>query len=173
MWNEISRSAAGAYASIDQSGGMVAVATPYDDKLAELNAKLVGTAIGYGKDAGIVRAKAEAGRMLPKEVAADRASFFGGLKGGGAVGGDGDLLRDAASGKVDVATAPAASLPVEMQAMSPEARKTWVAEKNEERAHIAEEINALAKKRNAYKASKSPRDSFDSRVEDAVKIRAR
>jgi len=170
-WNEISRASAGEYASIDQSGGMVAIATPYDDKLAELNARLVGTAIGYGKGAGAVHAKMEAGRSLSKEVAADRAGFFGVM--GGAVSGDGDLLNDVATGKV-AAEAPAAvaAMPAPVQAMDPAARKAWVDGKNAERNKIATEINALAKKRSDYMKAKAPKDSFDGRVEETVKAQA-
>jgi hypothetical protein len=178
-WNEISRAAGGAYASIDQSGGMVAVATPYDDKLAELNAKLVGTAIGWGRGGEAVRAKVIASHGLSKEVAADRAGFLGVM--GGAVTGkdEGDLLADVAKGKVDISSpaAPAAAvsaLPAPVQAMKPADRKAWVDEKNAERAKIAEEINAVSKKRAEYMKHKAPpkKDSFDGRVESTVKEQA-
>ncbi|MCU1279773.1 MAG: hypothetical protein JWM53_3319, partial [bacterium] len=99
VWNQIANSASGEYASIDQSGGVMAVATPYDDKLAELNSRLVGTAIGYGRDGEGMMGKARAARAMPMMEAADRASFFG-LSGRGAVGGGGDLLSDVKSGKV-------------------------------------------------------------------------
>jgi hypothetical protein len=173
-WNEISRAAAGEYASIDQSGGMVAIATPYDDKLAELNSRLVGTAIGYGKGAGAIREKAEMSRALPKSVAADRAGFFG-IMGGAVSGSEGDLLRDAATGKLDVAAAPpaaVAAMPAEVQAMKPAERKVWVEQKNLERNKIADEINLLAKKRSEYMKAKAPKDSFDGRVESTVKAQA-
>jgi hypothetical protein len=74
VWNEIASAASGEFASIDQSGGVMAIATPYDDQLAELNSRLVGTAIGYGSAAGEVRHKAMEGRAMKKEEAADRAS---------------------------------------------------------------------------------------------------
>src|SRR6185436_12498052 len=151
-----------------------------DDRLAELNAKLVGIAIGYGSGAGAIRAKVEASHHLSKEVAADRAGFLGLMGGGSAVTGDadGDLLRDAAKGKIDISSpaappAAVASLPAPVQAMKPADRKAWVDEKNAERAKIAEEINAVAKKRNEYIKAKAPKkDSFDGHVEDTVKSQA-
>jgi Mg-chelatase subunit ChlD len=170
-WNEISNSAAGVYASIDQSGGMVATATPYDDKLAELNSRLVGTAMGYGRGAGAVAAKIEASHHLSKEAAADRAGVLG-LMGGAAVTGEGDLGRDYKAGKVDVTTAPAAALPEPMRAMDPAARKKYVEQKNAEREKISEEINSIAKQRNDYLKSHSKKDSFDGRVDEAVKSQA-
>jgi hypothetical protein len=172
-WNEIARVAAGAYASIDQSGGMVAVNTPYDDKLAELNAKLVGTAIGYGKGAAAVHSKVSASMALPKEVAADRAGVLGAM-GGAAVTGEGDLLNDVVNGRVDpAAPAAVAAMPTPVQAMKPAERKAWIDSKNAERTRITEEINTIAKKRNEYlKAKPAKKDSFDGRVEDTVKEQA-
>jgi hypothetical protein len=172
VWNEIASVASGEFASIDQSGGVMAIATPYDDKLAELNARLVGTAIGYGKGAGEIRAKAAMSRGMRKEEAADRASFFGLLGGRSAVGGDAkdDLVSAPAAA---VAAAPAAELPVEMQAMSPDARRHYVEGKKAEREKITTEINGLAKKRNDYLKSKAPVDSFDGRVEATVKEQAK
>ncbi len=175
-WTQIANASAGEFASIDQTGGVMAVATPYDDKLASLNARLVDTAIGYGSGAGAVRAKASAAHSMAKMEAADRASFFG-LGSKGAVGGraDDDLVNAVNSGHVDVAAAPAASLPVEMQALDGAGRKAYVASKTAEREHIQSEINALAKDRNAFlksKAKAGPADSFDLSVEKAVKKQA-
>jgi hypothetical protein len=171
VWNEISHAASGEYASIDQSGGMVAIATPYDDKLAELNSRLVGTAIGYGKGGGAVREKVAATHSMSKEVAADRAGFLGLMGGKAAVtGADHDDLVNLPA--TTAAAAPAAELPTEMRSMTPEGRRAYVEEKQHERAKIADEINALAKKRNDYMKAKAPKDSFDGRVEDTVKAQA-
>jgi Mg-chelatase subunit ChlD len=169
VWNEIASAASGEFASIDQSGGMMAVATPYDDQLAALNARLVGTAIGYGRGAGEVRAKAEAGRMLRKEEAADRASYFGAMGGLSAMGGEGDLVAPAAP---PPATVPAKDLPTEMQALSPEARTKLVEDKKAERVKITAEINEVAKKRNEFLKTKAPKGSFDERVESTIKHQA-
>ncbi len=174
-WAQISSASAGEYASIDQSGGVKSVATPYDDQLARLNSRLVDTAIGYGSGAGMLRAKAVAAHAMPKMEAADRASFFG-MGGKGVIGGraDDDLVNAVKDGHLDVAAAPAASLPVEMQAMGGAERKSYVASKTVEREHISAEINDLAKRRNAYLKEKSgPADSFDKSVESAVKKQAK
>jgi Mg-chelatase subunit ChlD len=52
VWNQIANSAAGEYASIDQSGGVRIAATPFDGEMQKLNSALVGTAIGYGSGRG-------------------------------------------------------------------------------------------------------------------------
>jgi hypothetical protein len=171
VWNEISNIASGEYASIDQGGGMMAVATPFDDKMAELNGKLVNTAIGYGRYRGEVRSKAEAAMAAPKSTAADRASFFGAK--GGAVGGRGDYLDDLASGSAPAPAAmPAADLPAEMAALDGEGRRKYVEQKRAEREKISSEINTLAKKRDAFLKDKGPSDSFDRNVERAIKAQA-
>jgi Mg-chelatase subunit ChlD len=170
VWNQISSAASGEYASIDQTGGVIAIATPYDDKLAELNSKLVTTAVGYGRAAGEVRAKVSASISMSKSAAADRAGYFG--IAGGAVGGGGDLVKDWEAGKAAPAAMPATELPPEMQAMDAPAREAYVRNKHAERIKVTEEIKALAHRRAEYLRDKTKADSFDAKVESAVKDQA-
>jgi Mg-chelatase subunit ChlD len=171
VWNEIANSASGEYASIDQSGGVITVATPYDDKLAELNGKLVGTAVGWGRYRGEVAEKVSASRAMPKAAAADRAGFFG-LK-GGAVSGAGDLVKDAEEGRVDIAAAPAAALPAEVATLDADGRKAWVEKKKAERESIQAEINKLNLERAKYLKERRKADAFDARVEDTIRSQAK
>lgn len=171
VFSQIAAFAAGEYASIDQSGGMVAVATPYDDKLAELNSKLVGTAMGYGRYRDEVVAKRRTAVAAPKTTAADRAAFFG--KKGGAIGGRGDYLDDLAAGAAPAPAAlPEADLPAEMVGLDAEGRAKLVEEKKAERKRIQAEINSLAAKRDAYLKGKGPADSFDANVVRTLKSQA-
>lgn len=48
VWQEISEKAGGAYVQIAQDGAQVRVITPYDKRLAELNADLENTTLVYG-----------------------------------------------------------------------------------------------------------------------------
>jgi Mg-chelatase subunit ChlD len=170
-WNEISRAASGEYASIDQSGGVLAVATPYDDKLAELNGRLMSTAIGYGAGGDGLRRKVASSMAAPKAVQADRAGFFG-MK-GGAVGGKGDLVDDVTRGAVAAEAVAPTDLPTEMRVMDPMARHKFVEDKKAERAKIAAEINSVSKSRVEYlKKNASAPDSFDGKVESAIKRQA-
>jgi Mg-chelatase subunit ChlD len=174
VWNEISRAAAGEYASIDQSGGVIAVATPYDDRLAVLNAKLVDTAIGYGHARGAVEAKKAGAMRMEKAVAADRASvMFEATDGLGGVAGDGDLVRDFAAGKAKPSAMPAAALPAEMAAMPAPEREAYVRRKMEERKTISAEIGSLSAKRNAFLKDKVKADAFDAQVEGAIRAQAK
>src|ERR1051325_2348861 len=48
VWREIAKLSEGSYVAIAQEGGMVAVATPMDAELAELNRKVGATLVAYG-----------------------------------------------------------------------------------------------------------------------------
>ena len=170
-FSRISNIAAGEYASIDQTGGVRTVATPYDDKMASLNARLMATAIGYGPGGADVRRKVAASMGTSASVAADRATFFGSK--GGAVGGDGDLVKDVADGKVRADAVPASALPAAVAAMPAPARSAYVATKMHERDEIQAEINKVATERNAYmKKSKPKADSFDGAVQGTLRRQA-
>src|SRR5262249_17112333 len=78
VWKDIAAKSEGSYAAIPQSGGVVAVATPYDKDLGELNAKLARSTLVFGDMAK----RAEDGRKvayasaLPTSEAAGRAGFL-------------------------------------------------------------------------------------------------
>src|SRR5262249_11486688 len=78
-WKDIAVKAEGSFVAIPQDGGVAAVATPYDEKLAKINKELVGTTLVYGRGPGRdmdTRKRAEA-EALPRAAAADRAGFAG------------------------------------------------------------------------------------------------
>ena len=170
-FSRIASGASGEFASIDQTGGVRTVATPYDDKLAVLNAKLMGTAIGYGSGAGELRRKIATSMSAPAAMNADRATFFGAK--GGAVGGRGDLVKDVADGKVKAEAVPTGDLPSEVAAMPAPARSAYVAEKLRERDDVQKEINKVASERNAFLKKKSPAaDSLDGAVQSTLRKQA-
>ena len=77
IWKEIAKLSEGSYAAIAQEGGMVAITTPMDPELAELNRKIGGTLIAYGS-LGVRReiaAKQVASEAAPAAVVADRLAF--------------------------------------------------------------------------------------------------
>jgi Mg-chelatase subunit ChlD len=173
VWNQIAGSAAGEYASIDQSGGVRVAATPFDGEMQKLNAALVGTAIGYGSGRGEVARKAKMVVAMPAPAAADRAGFFGTK--GGAIGGGGDLVEEYASGKVRIADVKRDSLDDTLGAMDEGKREAYVKEKAAERVKIQAQINAVAKQRNEWlkNNAKDKPDSFDAQVEGAIKKQAK
>ena len=174
VWNEISSAASGEYASIDQSGGVVVAATPFDGKMAELNARLSSTAIGYGRWRGEVRSKVAAATAMPAPAAADRAAYFG-AKGSGGVSGRGDLLDDMMNGLVKAKDVKSEELPTEMQGLDEAGRDKYVAAKKAEREKLQAEIKEVSKRRSEFLHHAAPAkpDSFDARVEGAIRSQAK
>ncbi|HXU69602.1 MAG TPA: vWA domain-containing protein [Polyangia bacterium] len=173
VWNQIANSAAGEFASIDQTGGVRVAATPFDGEMQKLNAALVGTAIGYGRGRAEVTRKVATATAMSAPAAADRAGYFG-VK-GGAVGGGGDLVDDVSNGKARIGDVKAEELPAEMAAMDESKREAYVKEKVAERNKIQTEINTVAKHRQEWlkKNAKDKTDAFDVQVEGALKKQAK
>jgi hypothetical protein len=167
VWNQIASSAAGEYASIDQSGGVRVAATPYDTKLAELNARLIDSTIRYGAGRVAAERRAHAAKAMAPAAASDRAGYFATRDDSAE---DMKLLQPRLGG-----VAPS-ELPTEMQAMSDDERETYVKKKAEERGKVKAEISALAKQRNEWLRTKgggAKKDSFDAKVEGALKEQAK
>jgi hypothetical protein len=177
-WTEIAARTGGEFASIDQSGGMVDVSTPYDEQLAHLNRSLTETAIPYGSAEHRSALHARAAQLLaaPKEAQAARAGVFGlyGKRGHAAAVSDGDLLADVESKKVGLGSLEPAALPEPMQAMNGEERSRYIETKRKERQEVLKQIDDLNTKRDAYLKSKpaAPPTSFDGKVRESLKKQA-
>lgn len=178
-WLEIARRTGGDYDTIDQSGGMVEVATPFDADLARLNRALTETAIPYGsaEKRRTVMRNAEKNLEAPAAVQADRAGLFGAYraKGRAVAVSDGDLLDDMAQKKVDGSKLESASLPEEMQGMSETDRERFIAGKKKARTEVLDQIGTLNAKRDAYlRAAPAPAAGagFDGKVRSSLKKQA-
>ncbi|MBX7096504.1 MAG: VWA domain-containing protein [Myxococcaceae bacterium] len=173
---QVAKLADGHFDSIQQSGGVVAVATPFDADLARLNGEMMDTAL-YG-GARPAKAAAEVRRVETKALAApaaaDRMSYFSkGMAGAGASASAGA----SAVGAVDLTATPEKAaalkddeLPTELQKLSPEERVSYAKAKQQKRAELSKQIAELSKKRDEYvaKAAKADKSSFDARVFEAV-----
>lgn len=175
---EIASLGGGDFSTIDQSGGMNDVRTPYDEELAKLNRALTDTAIPWG-DAdrrSSIRKKAETNLAAPAEAQAARAGFFGlaASRGRAAAVSDGDLLDDVANKKVELERVAPSALPEPMQAMSADERTRYIESKRKARAEVLHQINSVAEKRDAYlKSSAAPAKSgFDGKVRETMKKQA-
>jgi len=179
IWQEIAHIGLGQFAAIDQDGAMLALHTPHDDELAELNRRLAATVIPYGdaREQAELRDKRDRSLEAPAEAAASRLAYL--VKRGVANLGRKDLVDAAVAGEVDVAELPATALPEPLQALAPAARKEYVETQAAERKTLQERIAKLGAERDAYvrKAEEEARaagggDSFDAKVLDAVKAQA-
>ena len=179
FWREIASLSEGSYAAIAQSGGMVAVATPMDGELADLNRKVGSTMVAYG-DAPARRrvvAKQAASEAAPASVAADRLSFN--TRYGLVVQGEGELLDGLSQGKVKLESIRKDQLPKEWQGLDDTALKAEIGKKQKERAELQARIQKLGKEREDYLARERQRlaekgnsDSFDDKVAHTIRDQA-
>jgi Mg-chelatase subunit ChlD len=180
-WKEICKRAEGSYAQIAQTGGVVAVATPYDKELAEINTELAKTTVVYGRTemrregaAKLAEAKA-----LPAPAAADRAAFAGKSDKAAAY----DLLDAVKSGKVDLEKIKKDELPEAMRKMDLKQQKEYLDKLGKRRAELNKKAVELDKKRGEYikeelakkakKEGKDAKDSFDNQVLESLRKQAK
>ena len=181
---EIARLGEGEYFAIAQSGGMVAVTTPYDKELADLSTKLSGTLLAYGsteKQAALEdrreRSKDLAEASAPA-AAAERAAYLGGRAGGSTLTGEQELVKDLAEGNVRLDELQQEELPPELRGLSEDEVRALVEKKTAERATLQARIAEIAARRGEYlrlemeRLGGSQRDAFDARVLEALRVQA-
>lgn len=182
-WQQIATLGKGEYFQVDQAGSAVAIATPYDKKLAELSEKLDKTRLYYGSDE-------EKAKKLKKQAAAEklhaeaslesrarRATFNASSSGKSNLIGEGELVDDVASGRVELDKVAQKALPAPMQAMSPAEQKALVNETAVQRQELQKEIAGLANKRDDYLKQKvaeagGASGSLDHQLYSAVREQA-
>ena len=179
-WTQIASLAQGSFFQVEQAGGAVAYTSPYDDKIAELSAKLDDTRLYYGTEE-------EKERMLQKVAAADklevtasvasraRRGVFNAAVGGRAnLLGDNELVDAVASGAVELDELEQNALPEALKPMAPAEQRAYVAQLADDRADLKREIQQLSADRDGYLAKKvdeagGMKDSLDQQLYEAVK----
>lgn len=182
-WQKIAALGDGEYFRVDQSGSAVAIATPYDKKLARLSEELDGTRLYYGD--GETRAEKEAKVAATRKLhdaastasRARRAVFNSSGSGATNLLGDNELVDDVASGRVDLDEINAEELPEPLQAMAAPAAKALVMEKAEQRQKLQTEIRRLSQQRSDFLKKKVEESggaeaSLDDRLYGAVREQA-
>lgn len=172
VWQTIASSGDGRFARVEQSGGIVALATPMDDELAQLNEALAGTVVAYG-DAPMrkeIEDKRERARSAPAEVAAARLSYFSKV-GDAVISGSTDLLDAVKKGITQVSELEEDALPGELRAMAPAAREAYVSDQIEIRTKLQAQITEVSGRRDAWVEAENERraeageaDAFDDEV---------
>jgi Mg-chelatase subunit ChlD len=176
-WKEIAAKAEGSYAAIPQAGGVVAIATPYDKELADINRELARSTVVFGKDEEreMGEARAGGGGALPAPAAADRVAL--GAKIGRVA--TYDLLDAVKAGRVKLDEIKPEELPPELRKMTPKERKEHLEKLDRKRAELNKKVLDLDRKRGEYvrkemeKKGKSAKDSFDEQVLDMLRKQAR
>ncbi len=184
VWQEIARLAEGEYFAIEQSGGMLAIETPYDAELAGLSASLSGTLLAYGTAAeqAALESKREAGaRLADSAVApamAERARYVAGESGAATLAGRQELLRDLDAGVVRLDDLSEEELPPELRELPQAERRAYVERKAAERAAIQAKIAEVSARRQEYlqkemsRLGAGERDAFDQKVLEALRSQA-
>jgi Mg-chelatase subunit ChlD len=182
-WQHIAALGHGRYFTVEQAGGAVAIETPFDARIATLAAELDGTRLYYGsaEQQRAMAAKVDATDRLNAEASvaarARRGSFNVSAAGASNFLGGRELVDDVASGRVDLATVPAAELPAAVAALPPAEQRELLAETAEKREELKRQIAALATERDAYIEAKIRADggagaSLDQQLYDAVREQA-
>jgi len=182
QWQQIAALNQGEYFQVAQSGSALAVTTPFDEKIAALSRKLDDTRLFYGDAdkqrelAGKVAATDKLHAESSAGTRAKRALFNASAAGEQNLLGDNELVDAVASGRVDLASVPAAELPAPMRQMSKDEQAQVVKEKADERARLNTQIADLGKQRAEYVAAdlktRSSADSLDDKLYAAVKNQA-
>lgn len=179
VWQEIAKLAKGDVSTIEQSGGVVSVPTPYDDELSKNNQKLMETAVPYGRAEQREKmvAKAKSNSVAPAGVQADRAAVYARISysGGAAMGGGGDLVTDFNEKKADLNKIESSDLPESMRKMTREKQQQYLVELFVKRKEILSQIRDLSDKRDEYlrKQAKASKSSLDGTIMDSLRRQAK
>jgi Mg-chelatase subunit ChlD len=176
-WKDIAVKSEGSFAAIPQAGGVVAIATPYDGRLATINTELTGTTVVYGRKTmrAAGAAKLEEAKSLPAGAAADRAGFAG--KSGKSA--SYDLIDAIKEKKVDLKKIKDDELPDELKKLKTvKEREEYLKKLEAKRTVLNKEAIDLDKKRSAFIAEEMKKkgkgkDSFDSSVLEMLRKQAK
>lgn len=155
-WQKIARLSAGRYFQVEQAGSAIAIATPFDDEIATLSKKLDDTRLYYGTEEAKIkqRVKVESTKKLhaSSSVAsrARRAAYNASKSGASNFLGEGELVDDVASGRVELSEIDRDELPAQIQALAPAEQKAAIQKKAEKRQALKDNINKLAQQRQSY-----------------------
>jgi Mg-chelatase subunit ChlD len=182
-WRHIASLGGGRYFTVEQSGGAIAIETPFDSEIAALSAELDGTRLYYGsaEQQRAAEVKVEATARLNEEASvaarARRGAFNVSAAGAGNFLGEQELVADVASGRVDLADVAPAALPPAVAALPLEERRTLVAETARKREELRQQLSALAAERDGYikaqvDATGGAEASLDQQIYEAVRAQA-
>lgn len=183
IWQQIAKLGSGQSFQVDQSGGAIAIATPYDEHIASLSSSLDETRIYFGTEQqrAAKQSKVAATDKLHAEasvaVRARRAVFNASASGERNLLGEQELVEAVTEGKLDLKDIDSDMLPAPLQAMAPEEQLALVKEKADRRDQLQRQIAELAEERDAFLKKKREElgtsyDAFDDKVYQAVKMQA-
>ena len=183
-WQQIAQLGYGEYVQVAQDGSAVAVATPFDEKIASLSRELDGTRLFYGnkEEQKKFRSKLDAAEKLHADASAAaqarRGVFNSSNSGKRNFAGEADLIADISAGKTRLADIEKEALPASIRTLPATQQSAAVEEIRVRRENVTEEIRELADKRQAYiekelAKSDSKSDGLDNKLYEAIRIQAK
>ncbi len=183
-WLRIANLGQGKFFQVGNDGNAVAIATPFDKKLATLSAKLDDTRVYYGNKITKLKqqSKVAASRKLHRESSekslARRATYNISKSGKNNFLGEGELVEAFSSGKTNISSIENSQLPNEMQVMSETAKQDYVVGKAIARKALRQKIEVLAEQRNEFLKKEvakvgADKDSFDAQIFDAIQTQSK
>ncbi|MEN8763682.1 MAG: vWA domain-containing protein [Thiogranum sp.] len=182
-WQQIAQLGQGRYFQVAQAGNAVAIATPFDKKIALLSEKLDHTRLYYGdaEEKEKQQSKVDATDKLHATSSfasrARRAVFNTSSSGKTNFLGEGELVDDIASGRVELSGIDKDQLPASMQAMAPAQQQALIEETAQRRNELQRQIEKLSDKRSDFLKKKVEEtggagDSLDEKIYSAVREQA-
>ncbi|HSE40575.1 MAG TPA: vWA domain-containing protein [Acidobacteriota bacterium] len=176
IWQEIARIAEGKFAAIDQSGGMIAIASPYDEELANLSRDLNKTYVAYGSEGGRMLAAQAANDMDAETRAPASAAERAASKAGSLYRNESWDLVDAVNNRsVKLEELKPSELPENLRNMNEKDQHEYLEQKSRDREHLQMKIQDLSKRRDTYvdakmkQSGKKTDSAFDAQVLNTLK----
>ena len=170
-WKDGAALADGRYLVINQDARIANIPAPQDKKIADLNAKLNSTYVGYGRGGGEGKARqaaqdanaasAPAGTaVLASRVASKSSANYSNA--------GWDLVDRAKQKDFDISKLKDEELPEEMRKLGADERKEFIAKKTAEREALQKELGGLAVEREKFVAEKMKEKGKDTTLGVAV-----
>jgi len=178
VWKDIAAKAEGSYVAIPQDGGVVAIDTPFDKKLAELNKELGATCLVWGNRAQQMEQKKmnEKAVCLDAPAAAERIAY----QAKNSQVNSFDFLDNVKQGKLKLAEVKKEELPEELKKLKTDKERQEHLDKLEKkRVELNKEVLELDKKRNEYvvkkqaELAKKGKGAFDVQVLEVLRNQAK
>jgi len=172
-WRRIAAAAGGEFTRIAQDGGVVTVATPFDERLAQLNGELAATVLSWGSADDKRASQVKLGNRMSMSAsnAAEAASYSAKT----ARMNDEDLLGALDGGKA-LADIPHDQLPAALQSLSVAAQQQHIDDTRDQRDRVNQAIRAVSAERDAYlrdnEREAGADDGFDGKVTDTLRRQA-
>jgi Mg-chelatase subunit ChlD len=184
VWQNIALLGDGEYFQVENSGNAIAVATPFDKKLAELAASFEGTRLYYGDEEAkkSQKSKSKATSKLHDELSepalARRGIYNATASGKSNFLGNNELVDAISSGRVELDDIDKDDMPASLQALAPEEQMEIITDQARRRDKIKNDIKKLSESRSNYirqeiAAQGGASESLDEKIFGAVKEQAK